>query len=88
MIFVTLAGKPGSSAFFSNSTVPVSFSIRIAEGAAMVSAGVSAQADRGRQAQSRDRVRTRQNNCFMAPSESFLLPRTYECGSKAMLRFT
>ena len=88
MIFVTLAGKPGSSAFFSKSTVPVSFSIRMAEGAAMVSAGASARAGSGRQAQSRDRVRIKQKNCFMAPSESFLLSRAYECRFKAMRRFT
>ena len=41
MILVTLAGKPGSSAFFSYRTSPVSFSIRIADGAAIVSAGAA-----------------------------------------------
>ena len=68
MIFVTLAGKPGSSAFFSNSTVPVSFSIRIADGAAMVSAGASASAEADRGIISRDTVRARHRIFFMAPS--------------------
>ena len=65
--YVRLKGDDGSgsSAFFSNRTSPVSFSIRIAEGAATLNAGPSARAAG---AASRNRTRIRLTIRFMAPS--------------------
>ena len=68
MILVTLAGKPGSSAFFSYSTSPVSFSIRIADGAAMDNTGASAAEARGQGSASRLRARIKLTVRFIAPS--------------------
>ena len=70
MILVTLAGKPGSSAFFSYSTSPVSFSIRITDGAAIDSAGFSAAAAWAGQRGSASRLTasTKQTVRFIAPS--------------------
>ena len=68
MILVTLAGKPGSSAFFSYSTSPVSFSIRIADGAAMFSTGASAAAAWAQGSADRHRARIKLTVRFIASS--------------------